>query len=138
MRASATPVPRASGSTKRSFITPMRAAERVDHDQNNVANPMAAAPLPASDELDSISNVVLQQRPRQVEKGQLRGRDAVEVAVRAHERQQVVEVGIADHGDDACVGYVLKGARVCHRCSPRPLDCPDHVHLSGDGSSLAR
>jgi hypothetical protein len=41
MSASATPVPRAADSTKRSFMIPIRAACDVDQDQKIVAKPMA-------------------------------------------------------------------------------------------------
>jgi hypothetical protein len=50
MSASAAPVPRASGVTKRSFITPMRDADSVDQVQNTVAKPTAA---PASSRASS-------------------------------------------------------------------------------------
>ena len=41
MSASATPVPRASSATNRSFITAIRAARSVDHVQYSVAKPTA-------------------------------------------------------------------------------------------------
>jgi hypothetical protein len=62
MSASPTPAPRAPGATKRSFMTPMRAARVVDHVQKIVAKPIARAALVAGEELHALARRVGDER----------------------------------------------------------------------------
>ena len=95
MRASAAPAPRPPGATKRSFITPMRAARVVDHVQKIVAKPTARPLSSRAMQLHALARGVGDERAAHPEQVLVAGRDLVEVAVAAHQREQLREVVLA-------------------------------------------
>src|SRR5918993_662461 len=97
MSPSATRVPRASAATYRSFITPTRAAAGVCQVQYRVAKPTA---LPVSSRARSCSPSRCGSTSStcdKLEQGLVAGCNLVEVAVGAQQRQQLWQVGGADH-----------------------------------------
>ena len=77
----------------------MRAARVVDHDQKIVAKPSAVAVGGAGEELHALAPGVRDQRARDREQRLVARRDLVEVAVGAHEREQLDEVALAGDRD---------------------------------------
>ena len=98
-------------------MTAMRAARVVDHVQKTVANPSAAPVGVAGDELHPLALGVGDERAAEGEQGLVARRDLVEVAVGAHQRQQVGEVGLAGDRDRGGASGALTAS--CRRTGRR-------------------
>ena len=91
-------------------MTPMRAARVVDHVQKIVAKPIAA-PLSSRAMSCMPSRSGSAMSARLMTSRLVARRDLVEVAVGAHEREQVGEVGLAGDGDRGASGAVTASCR---------------------------